>query len=88
MKMMAGDEQAMNRLMEMFCKDNKVDLNNPFSLYLMFSLFNELRTNPRFGETLNALLIAGVSIDAISEYFGERFSKIIEKRIKENLYND
>ena len=86
MKMMAGDEQAMNRLIEMFCKDNKVDLNNPFSLYLMFSLFNELRTNPRFGEMLNALLIAaGVSIDAISEYFGERFSKIIEKRIKENI---
>lgn len=84
-KMMAGDKQAMDSLIEMLCKDNEVDLSNPFSLVVLHSLFEALRTNPRFGESLNALLIAGVSIDAISEYLGERFSKIIEKQIKENI---
>lgn len=84
-KMMAGDEQAMNSLIEMLCKDKEVDLSNPFSLVVLYSLFNALRTNLRFVEMLNASLIAGVSIDAISEYFGERFSEIIEKRIKENI---
>lgn len=84
-KMMAGDEQAMNRLIEMFCEDNEVDMSNPFSLLVIISLFEALRTNPRFRETLIALLNEGVSIDAIAEHFGERFSKIIEKQIKESI---
>lgn len=77
-KMMAGDEQAMNRLIEMYCKDNDVDMSNPFSLVVIISLFEALRKNPQFVETIRALLSAGISIDAITKSLEKRFLKIIE----------